>query len=388
MQGISAQERAATARRIAKIHHLLRYNPRGHFADAIIDMQTYVSAQQHRSAAARCCAELNDVFTLHRLFVLRLLICLFGVALSSGRVAHAQTYPSKALKLIVPFPPGAGTDALARLVALRLGEQMNATIVVDNRAGAGGAIGAELVAHSDADGYTLLFVASPFTTVAAASAAAGYDPIRQYTGIALIATGPLVFVTGHDVPVTSMRELIALAKAKPGTLNYGSAGAAGVNHLALELLKVRTGTNIVHVPYKGIGPATIDLLSGQIQLLTGTIPAVVPYVSQGKLKALAVTGAKRSALLPEVPTMHEAGVNDYEVYNYWGIVAPAGTPREIVVRLNTEIQKMLANPEFRERMERDGVEVMPGGPERMQSFIASDLAAWRKLITEAKLVLE
>lgn len=325
---------------------------------------------------------------MHRLFVLRLLICLFGVALSSGRVAHAQTYPSKPLKLIVPFPPGAGTDAVARLVAQKLGEQMNATIVVDNRTGAGGAIGAELVAHADPDGYTLLFVASPFTTVAAASANAGYDPVKQYAGIALIATGPLVFVAGPAVPVASMRELIALARSKPGMLNYGSAGSAGINHLALELLKVRTGTNIVHVPYKGIGPATIDLLSGQIELLTGTIPAVLPYVSQGRLKALAVTGAKRSPLLPEAPTMHEAGVADYEVYNYWGIVAPANTPRDIIVRLNVEVQKMLANPEVRDRLEKDGVELSPGGPERMQPFIASDLAAWRRLIREAKLVLE
>ena len=327
---------------------------------------------------------------MHRIFVLRLLVCLFGVALTSARMGHAQTqnYPSKPLKLIVPFPPGAGTDAVARLVAQKLGEQMNATIVVDNRTGAGGAIGAELVAHADPDGYTLLFVASPFTTVAAASATAGYDPVRQYAGIALIATGPLVFVTGPSLPVASMREFIALAKAKPGTLNYGSAGSAGINHLALELLKVRTGTDIVHVPYKGIGPATIDLLSGQIQLLTGTVPAVVPYVSQGRLKALAVTGAKRSPLLPEAPTMQEAGVADYEVYNYWGIVAPANTPHDIIVRLNVEVQKMLANPEVRDRLERDGVELTPGSPERMQAFIASDLAAWQRLIAEAKLVLE
>jgi tripartite-type tricarboxylate transporter receptor subunit TctC len=353
-------------------------------------MQTYSPHYSRHDRVASRCAEINDIFTMHRLFVLRLLICLFGVALSSARMGHAQTqsYPSKPLKLIVPFPPGAGTDAVARLVAQKLGEQMNATIVVDNRTGAGGAIGAEQVAHADPDGYTLLFVASPFTTVAAASATPGYDPVRQFAGIALIATGPLVFVTGPAVPVASMRELIALARAKPGMLNYGSAGSAGINHLALELLKVRTGIEIVHVPYKGIGPATIDLLSGQIQLLTGTVPAVVPYVSQGRLKALAVTGAKRSPLLPEAPTMHEVGVADYEVYNYWGIVAPASTPRDIIVRLNAEVQKMLATPEVRDRLERDGVELTPGGPERMQAFIASDLAAWRKLIAEAKLVLE
>ena len=342
------------------------------------------------SISAICRAELYKVFTLHRLFVLRLLVCLFGVALTSARAGQTsvQSYPTKVLKLIVPFPPGAGTDAVARLVAQKLGEQMNATIVVDNRTGAGGAIGAEMVAHADPDGYTLLFVASPFTTVAAASASPGYDPLRQFTGVALIATGPLVFVAAPNVPASSMRELIALARAKPGALNYGSAGNGGINHLALELLRTRTGADIAHIPYKGIGPATIDLLSGQIQLLSGTIPAVLPYIQQGRLKALAVTGNRRSHLLPDTPTMQEAGVSEYEVYNYWGIAAPAGTPREIVMRLNAEVQKLLATPEIRERLEKDGVDLTPGGPERMQAFIASDLGAWKKLISEAKIVLE
>jgi tripartite-type tricarboxylate transporter receptor subunit TctC len=265
---------------------------------------------------------------------------------------------------------------------------MGGTIVVDNRTGAGGAIGAEAAAHADPDGYTLLFVASPFTTVAAASAKPTYDPVNQFAGIALIATGPLVFVTNTTVPATSMRELLALAKTKPGTLNYGSAGNGGINHLALELLKMRTGTNIVHVPYKGIGPATIDLLSNQIQLLTGTIPAVLPFVKDGRVRALAVTGNHRSPLLPDVPSMPEAGVPNYEVYNYWGLVAPVGTPREIIAKLNAEIQKLLANPEVREKLEKDGVDLTPSGPERMQAFVGADMAAWKRLIAEGKLVLE
>ena len=340
--------------------------------------------------SASCRAELNKVFTLHRLFALRLLVCLFGVALTSARAGqvNAQTYPAKVIKLIVPFPPGAGTDAVARLIAHRLGEQMNATIVVDNRTGAGGAIGAQAVAHSDADGYTLLFVASPFTTVAAASASPGYDPIKDFVGVALIATGPLVMVASTSVAANSMRELITFARANPGKLNYGSAGSEGINHLALELLRTRTGADIAHIPYKGIGPATMDLLSGQIQLLTGTIPAVLPYIQQGKMKALAVTGTRRSPLLPNVPTMHEAGITDYEVYNYWGVAAPVGTPREVVAKINAEMQKLLALPDIRDRLEKDGVDLTPGGPDRMQSFIASDLGAWKKLIAEAKIVLE
>jgi len=321
-------------------------------------------------------------------FFLRLLLCLCVVAVQSARNAHAQAYPTKTIRLIVPFPPGAGTDTVARLIAQKLGEALGVAIVPDNRTGAGGAIGAEAAAHADADGYTLLFVASPFTTVAAASAHPSYDPVKQFTGVALIATGPLVFATNAESKFTTMRELIAHAKSNPGSLNYGSAGTAGINHLALELLKARTGTEIVHVPYKGIGPATIDLLSNQIQLLTGTIPAVLPYVQQGRLRALAVTGTRRSPLLPEVPSMPEAGVANYEVYNYWGIVAPAGTPKEIIAKLNAEVQKLLANPEIRERLEKDGVDLTPSGPERMQSFVASDVSSWRKLIAEAKLKLD
>jgi tripartite-type tricarboxylate transporter receptor subunit TctC len=323
-----------------------------------------------------------------RFFFLRLLLCLCVVAVQTARNAYAQAYPAKTIRLIVPFPPGAGTDSTARLIAQKLGEQMGVPMVVDNRTGAGGAIGAQAVAYADADGYTLLFVASPFTTVAAASATPGYDPIRQFMPVALIATGPLVYVTSASHPAATMRDFIALAKAHPGTLNYGSAGNGGINHLALELLKMRTGADIVHVPYKGIGPATMDLLSGQIQLLTGTIPAVLPFIQQGRLRALAVTGAQRSPLLPDVPTMREAGIDQYEVYNYWGIVAPAGTPPDVVARVNAEVKKMLAVPETREKLEKDGVELTPSGPERMQAFIASDLHAWKKLIAEAKIVLE
>jgi tripartite-type tricarboxylate transporter receptor subunit TctC len=325
---------------------------------------------------------------LPRFFFLRLLLCFCVVAVQSARSAYAQAYPSKTIRLIVPFPPGAGTDSTARLIAQKLGEQMGVSMVVDNRTGAGGAIGAEAVAHADADGYTLLFVASPFTTVAAASATPGYDPVRQFTPVALIATGPLVYVTSTSNPSATMRDLLAAAKARPGSLNYGSAGNGGINHLALELLKMRTGVDIVHVPYKGIGPATMDLLSGQIHLLTGTIPAVLPFIQQGRLRALAVTGAQRSPLLPDVPTMREAGIDQYEVYNYWGIVAPAGTPPDVVARINAEVKKMLAVPELRDKLERDGVELTPSGPERMQAFIASDLHAWKKLITDAKIVLE
>jgi tripartite-type tricarboxylate transporter receptor subunit TctC len=303
-------------------------------------------------------------------------------------VAQSTNYPAKPIRLIVPFPPGAGTDTVARLVAQKLGDALKGTIVVENRTGAGGAIGAVEAARADADGYTLLFVASPFTTVAAASKTAGYDPVKQFVPVAPIATGPLAFVVGNDVPATTMAEFLALARQKPGALNYGSAGPGSVNHLALELLKARTGTDIVHVPYKGIAPATLDLLAGQIQAITASIPATLPYLAQKKLRVLAVTGSRRAALLPDVPSWQEAGVTNANVINYWGIVAPVGTPREIVMKLNAETQRILAQAEVKERLEREGAELIPGPPERLGALIEADLGAWKKLIADAKLVFE
>ena len=302
--------------------------------------------------------------------------------------AQGATYPAKPIRLIVPFPPGAGTDTVARFVAQKLGDALKASIVIDNRTGAGGAIGAVEAARAEPDGYTLLFVASPFTTVAAASPTAGYDPVRQFVPVAPIASGPLAFVVGNNVPVANMREFIALAKQRPGTLNYGSAGPGSVNHLALELLKARTGTDIVHVPYKGIAPATLDLLAGQIQAMTASIPATLPYLAQNKLRVLAVTGKRRAPMLPDVPSWQEAGVQDAEVINYWGIVAPAGTGRDVVARLNAATQAILAQQDVRERLEREGAELIPGNPERLGALIEADLNRWRKLIADARLVFE
>jgi tripartite-type tricarboxylate transporter receptor subunit TctC len=311
-----------------------------------------------------------------------------GVFDSSSAEPGIGAYPVKPIKLIVPFPPGAGTDAVARLVAQKLGESLKATVIVENRVGAGGAIGAKEAAKADPDGYTLLFVASPFTTVAASSKTAGYDPVREFTPVAPIAVGPLAFVVNPSVKANTMREFVALARAQPGKLNYGSAGPGSVNHLALELLKARTGADIVHVPYKGIAPATQGLLSGEIQAITASIPATLPYLAQNRVRVLAVTGPRRSALLPDVPTWQESGIKNAEVINYWGIVAPAGTPRAIVLRLDAEVNKLLAQPQVRERFEREGTELIPGSPERLGALIEADLERWQKLITEAKIQLE
>ena len=317
-----------------------------------------------------------------------LLTCATMLVLPSAAPAQTPSYPTKPIRLIVPFPPGAGTDTVARFVAQRLGETLKTPIVVDNRTGAGGAIGAAEAARADPDGYTLLFVAGPFTTVAAASKNPGYDPVKQFVAVAPIAAGPLAFVVGLNVPANTMREFLALARRNPGTLNYGSAGTGSINHLALELLRARTGTDIVHVPYKGIARATQDLLSGQIQAITASIPATLPYVAQQRVKVLAVTGARRAPLLPDVPSWQEAGVDNADVINYWGIVAPAGTPRDVVARLNAETQKILAQPEVRERLEKEGAELIPGPPEKLAALIEADLDRWKKLIADANLQLE
>jgi len=319
---------------------------------------------------------------------LRILVLGLAAAFAGVPALAQEPWPAKPIRLIVPFPPGAGTDTVARYVAQKLSETMKASIVVENKTGAGGAIGAAEAAAAAPDGYTLLFVASPFTTVAAAAKNAGYDPVRQFVPVAPIASGPLAFIVGKDVPVNSMREFIALAKQMPGKLNYGSAGSGSVNHLALELMNSRAGIVVVHVPYRGIADATKDLLGGTIQAMTASIPATLPLAAEKRVKVLAVTGDKRIPLLPGVPSWQEEGVPYANVINYWGIVAPAGTSPAVVARINADVQKLLAQPDVRERLEKEGAELIPGPPARLGTLIENDLANWKRLIVEAKLSFE
>ena len=322
-----------------------------------------------------------------------------ALALSAGAVAtlaipavRAQasvaTYPDRSVKIVVPFAPGAGTDSIARFVALKLGEVMNASFIVDNRAGASGAIGTQYVAQAVADGYTLLLVASPFTTVAASLPSANYDPLRQFTPVGMIASGPLVWAANNALPAGTMKELIALARQKPGALNYGSAGSGGVNHLVLELLKARTGTFITHIPYRGVAPATMDMIGGQIQLVTGTIPALLPFIKNGSIKPLAVTSAKRSSALPDVPSMAEAGLAGFDVQNYFALMAPAGTPAAVVNRLNAALNQVLVLPDVLARFKNDAVEAAPGSPAQLGQFIETDYRAWRDVVKAQNLKIE
>jgi tripartite-type tricarboxylate transporter receptor subunit TctC len=321
----------------------------------------------------------------------------WGLSLAFGLsvlAAQAQThspavnYPDKPVRIVVPFAAGAGTDAMGRLVAQKLGEVLGASFVVENRTGASGAIGTQYVAQQPADGYTLLLVASPFTTVAASLPSAGYDPLRQFAPVGMIATGPLVWAANADLPANNMRELVSLAKTRPGALNYGSAGAGGVNHLVLELLKSRTGTFITHIPYRGVAPATMDMIAGQIQIVTGTIPALLPFIRDGRIKPLAVTSAKRSSALPNVPSMAESGLAGIDVVNYFALMAPMGTPVGIIDKLNGAIGKMVVQPEVVARFRADAVEAAPGSPALLGQFIEADYRAWRNVVRNQKLIIE
>ncbi len=314
-----------------------------------------------------------------------LTLLLAALAAVAPGASAQEAWPAKSIRLIVPFTPGAGTDTVARFIAQRLGDALKSTIVVENKTGAGGAIGAAEAAAAPPDGYTFLFVASPFTTVAASARVPGYDPVRQFVPVAPIASGPLAFVVNVDVPANTMREFIALAKAQPGKFNYGSAGTGSVNHLALELMNNRAGTNIVHVPYRGIADATKDLLGGTIQAMTASIPAALPLQAEKRVKVLAVTGPRRIPQMPGVPSWQEEGVPNASVINYWGIVAPLGTPPAVIQRINAEVQKILAMPEVRERLEREGAELIPGPPERLGALIEGDLDHWKKLIADGNL---
>jgi tripartite-type tricarboxylate transporter receptor subunit TctC len=300
----------------------------------------------------------------------------------------AQTWPTRPVKIVVPFAPGAGTDAMGRLVAAKLSELLKASVVVENRTGASGAIGAQEVAKAAPDGHTLLLAAAPFTTVPAALPSAGYDPLASFAPVGMIAQGPLVWAVGNAVPANTLPELVALARQRPGALNYGSAGVGGINHLVLESLKARTGTFITHIPYRGIAPATLDAIAGQVQLLTGTIPALAPHIRDGKLKALAVTSPERSPALPQVPGMKEAGMADFNVLNYFALVAPKGTPEAVVQQINAALAQVVQMPEVKERLAKDALEPATGTPAQLAQFLRKDFEGWQQVVRRQGLKID
>ena len=307
-----------------------------------------------------------------------------AVALLVCATAHAQSYPAKPIHLIVPFPPGGGNDTVARAIAQQIGPDLGQPVVIDNKPGAGGAVGAELAAKAPPDGYTL-FLAGVGSHVVNPNVHAqlAYDPVKDFAPVTLIASAPSVLVVNPSVPAHTVAELTAYARANPGKLNYASNGAGSAAQLAAAMYESMAGVKMVHVPYKGIAPAMTDLLSGEVQLMFGTVVALVPHIEAGKLRPLAVTSRKRSALLPNVPTMAESGLPDYEAGSWYGIMAPAGTSREIIERLHGAIVKALAQPEVAKRLSTEGAVVIGSTPAEFAAHLKRELARVGKVVRAA-----
>jgi tripartite-type tricarboxylate transporter receptor subunit TctC len=313
---------------------------------------------------------------------MRAVLAAILVCLSAA--AHAQSWPSRPLHYIVPFPPGAFNDALARTVAAELPKAIGQPVLVENRPGGNTIIGTEAAAKSPADGTTLFGAALPFSVVQTLYKTS-FDVTKDFAPITLAGVTPNLLVANPKVPVSTVAELLAYARANPGKLNYASTGNGSSNHLSFELFKSMTGTSITHIPYKGSAPAVTDLLAGQVDMMFDNTPNVLPHVRAGKLKAVAVSSKTRSALAPEVPTVDEAGVPGYDVTVWFGILTVAGTPREIVQRLNAEIVKILTSAEVRERFGKAGVEVVAGTPEQFSVFLKSEVARWAKVVQDANI---
>jgi len=307
-----------------------------------------------------------------------------AAALAAAGAACAQDYPSRPIRVIVPFTAAGPTDNNARLVAQKLTEAWGQPVVVENRPAAGGVPGTDLVAKAAPDGYTLLAAnPGPLTIAPSLVAALPYDTLRDFAPVILVTITSSVIALHPSAPVNTTAELIAYARANPGKLNYGSPGVGTVGHLTLELFQSMAEVRMTHVPYKGISPATTDFLAGRLDVLQLSVPTAVPLLKSSKIKAAGVTGRKRSPLLPELPTIDEAGLPGFEAFNWNGIFAPAGTPREIVAKLHGEIAKRALSPEMREQLAAQGFEVAGYGPEEYSAFVRAEIAKWAKVITSA-----
>ncbi len=303
--------------------------------------------------------------------------------------AQAQGFPNRPMKIVVPFTPGGSSDVLARAIGQELARTLNQPVLIENVPGAGGALGAERVAKAPADGYTLLMGhVGTLATNPALYPKLGYDPQRSFTPVAWVARVPNVLVVNAHVPARSLAELIALAKARPGSLAYGSGGNGSAAHTTMEYLKLRTGTSFLHIPYKGTAPSVNDLLAGQGQVLFTGIPALLPHIKSGRMRALAVSSPARLSVLPEVPTVTESrvpGTPGFEADQWYGLVAPAGTPAEVVALLNRQVNAALASEEVRTRLAAEGAEATPASPQVFAQLIASELPRWEKVIRAARI---
>ncbi|MGE5093847.1 MAG: tripartite tricarboxylate transporter substrate binding protein [Betaproteobacteria bacterium] len=310
----------------------------------------------------------------------------FLVAFACAAFAQApEAYPVKPIKFILPFPPGGGTDILGRIIAERMTADLGQPVVIENRGGAGGNVGAEAAARSAPDGYTIVIVAPSLAISPSLYSKLNYDPVRDFAPISLVGTVPNVMVINPDVPAKDLKEFIALAKSKPGGMNFGSGGPGTSNHLAGELFNIEAGVKLVHVPYKGVNLAMNDVIAGQVQMVVIGLPAALQFIKTGRLRALCVINPTRLPAIPDVPTAAEAGLPNYEVTTWYGILAPAGTPRPIVNKLNAEIVRVMRAPDLQERFAATGTEPRTSTPEEFADFIKQEIAKWGKVVRQAGL---
>lgn len=316
---------------------------------------------------------------------MRMIANLFAVlALTAiSAASSAQGFPNKPIRLIVPFSAGGPTDVLARIVAQKLTESLGQQVVIDNHTGSGGNIGTDIVAKATPDGYTLLMAIVGHVINASLYSKLPYDPVKDFAPITLTGAATIIMVAHPSLPAKSIKELIALAKSKPGQLNLASPGSGTPHHLAAELFKTMAGIDMVHIPYKGAAPAVTDLLGGQVSVAFVSLPAALPHVKARKLTALGITSDKRSAVAPEVPTFAEAGLPGYGLENWYGALAPAGTPREIVNKLNSTIVKVLQLPDVKERLNGQGFEIRTSTPEQFAAYIKSETVKWAKIVKDS-----
>lgn len=314
-------------------------------------------------------------------------LLLVACALAAPPALSQQEFPTQPVRMVVPFPPGGSNDIIARAIALRMTEAIGKPVIIENRAGAGGVIGAEYVARAVPDGHTLLFSSSSFS-VTAATRKLPYDPINDFTGVASVGRGPMMIVVHPALPAASIRELIDLARAKPGALNYGTPGNGSINHLGMELFAHATGLDLVHVPYKGIAPAVNDTVGGQLQLGMASLPSAYQFVKAGKLRALAVTGEARIAGAPEIPTLKEQGIDSAQVDLRWGVLAPARTPKTVVAKLHAEIRRAVDSKDLREMLEREGAVITPISPEAFHQDIVREVRMWKAFAEKSNIRLD
>ncbi|MBB1624316.1 tripartite tricarboxylate transporter substrate binding protein [Achromobacter sp. UMC71] len=300
----------------------------------------------------------------------------------------ADVYPSRPITLVVPFSAGGGTDSIARDMARTLADKLGQSVVVENRGGGGGSIGAGMVANARPDGYTLLFATSTFVTNAAAGISTSYDVLKSFAPIAMLGRGPLFVVTAKDLKLRSVADLRKLAATPEANLNFCSAGNGSINHLAGELFKQKANAVMTHVPYKGSGPATVDLLAGRVQVFFATVPTILSQVRDQRVDLLAVTGKTRSPLFPDTPTVAEAGVADFDITTWWGVLAPAGTPSDVVGKLNQAINAAASDTLVRERLQHEGAQAISGSPDDFGQALSAELRMWRGVVQQSGMALD